>query len=59
MDQLPEDINMLLSFVNMKLRDEYESLDELCGAMDVDKVWLVGRLATAGFEYSEQKNRFW
>ncbi len=50
---------MLLSFVNMKLRDEYESLDELCGAMDVDKVWLVGRLATAGFEYSEQKNRFW
>ena len=28
--QLPEDPMMLLSFVNMKLRDEYDSLQALC-----------------------------
>lgn len=59
MDQLPEDTNILFSLVNMKLRDEYNNLDELCQAMDVDKQWLTERLSTAGFEYNEQKNKFW
>ena len=59
MNQLPEDINMLFSFVNMKLRDEYEDLDEFCRSLDVDKAWLIGRLAAAGFEYNEQQRRFW
>ena len=27
---LPEDPMMLFSFINMKLRDNYSSLDELC-----------------------------
>ena len=29
--ELPEDPMMLFSMVNMKLRDCYSSLDELCG----------------------------
>ena len=32
---LPSDPIMLLSFVNMKLRDQYASLDALCEDMDV------------------------
>lgn len=56
---LPEDPMMLLSAVNMKLRDTYASLDELCEDMDVNKEVLVKKLADAGFEYSEEKNRFW
>ena len=34
---MPEDPVMLLSFVNMKLRDFYESLDALCEECGVDK----------------------
>ena len=59
MNQLPEDINMLFSFVNMKLRDEFDGLDELCAALDVDKDWLIARLAKGGFEYNSQQKRFW
>ena len=35
--QLPNDPVMLMSFCNARLRDEYESLDELCSSLDVDK----------------------
>lgn len=49
---------ILLSQVNMKLRDEYESLDELCAALDYDKDELIDRLAAAGFEYIASQNQF-
>ena len=50
---------MLLSFINMKLRDQYDSLDELCASMDIDRSELESRLAEAGFEYNPQQNKFW
>lgn len=56
---IPQDPMMLLSFVNMKLRDEFSSLDELCAALGIEREWLTERLATAGFEYSEENNKFW
>ena len=59
MNTLPTDVNMLFSFINMKLRDEYSSLDELCKSMDVDQVWLVEKLQSVGFEYNEAQNKFW
>ena len=34
--ELPDDPMMLFSMVNMKLRDCYHSLDELCDDMNVD-----------------------
>ena len=33
MENLPKDPMMLMSFINMKLRDEYPSLDELCASL--------------------------
>lgn len=64
--ELPGDPAMLLSFVNMKLRDDYASanndktgLDLMCDDLDIDKTQLTQRLAEAGFEYSPQQNRFW
>jgi ribosomal protein L14 len=39
--ELPDDPMMLFSMVNMKLRDCYHSLDELCDDMNVDKELLV------------------
>lgn len=56
---LPDDVMMLLSVVNMKLRDEYSSLDELCAGLGVERDELVAKLANAGFEYSAENNRFW
>mgnify|MGYP001189095106 CR=1 FL=1 len=59
MNQLPNDINMLFSFINMKLRDEYSSLDELCNTMDIEKKWLIEQMETGGFEYNKSQNKFW
>lgn len=55
---LPQDPFILLSYVNTKLRDDYSSLDDLCGALDVDKEDILSKLSKAGFEYDESSNRF-
>ena len=55
---LPKDPFMLLSVINTKLRDEYNSLDELCASMDVDKSQLQKTLQDAGFEYNPGINQF-
>lgn len=59
MENIPSDPMMLLSFINMKLRDQYDSLDELCASMDIDRSELESQLAEAGFEYNPQQNKFW
>ena len=56
--ELPDDPMMLFSMVNMKLRDCYHSLDELCDDMNVDKELLVKKLKAAGFEYSKVNHQF-
>ena len=55
---LPKDPFMLFSVINTKLRDEYNSLDELCASMDVDKSQLQKSLQEAGFEYNPAINQF-
>ena len=59
MENIPSDPMMLLSFLNMKLRDFYSNLDELCSALDLDKEEIVKKMADAGFEYNETQNKFW
>ena len=59
MQTLPKDPIMLLSFINMKLRDIYPSLDELCDDMEVDRAFLEATLGQAGYEYSPENNKFW
>ena len=50
---------MLYSFINMKLRDSYASLEDLCEDMNIEKSDLIQKLKTVGFEYNPSKNRFW
>ena len=50
---------MLLSWVNMKLRDYYPNLDSLCEDLEIDRKELETALAAAGFEYNEAQNKFW
>ena len=59
METLPSDPFMLLSVINMKLRDFYPSLDALCEDMGLNREELEQSLAEAGFEYSQEYNRFW
>ena len=49
---------MLLSMINMKLRDDYPRLDELCAAEDIDRNELESRLREAGFDYLPEANQF-
>ena len=55
---LPGDPNILLSYVNMKLRDGYESLSDLCAALDEDEAALRERLSAAGWRYDVTLNQF-
>ena len=57
--KLPEDPMMLYSFINMKLRDFYPSLDALCEDMNVEKEVIVRTRKRVGFEYNPERNRFW
>ena len=57
--ELPNDPMMLMSTVNMYLRDSYSSLDELCSSLDIDRSELEEKLRAAGFEYSQENNKFW
>lgn len=58
-NQLPQDPFMLLSFINMKLRDNYNSLEELCDDLNINREDIVNKLAAAGFEYNPTQNKFW
>ena len=52
------DINILLSIVNMKLRDEFENLDELARFYDISKEELQDKLNLLGYHYCTETNQF-
>lgn len=49
---------MLMSIVNMKLRDEYGDLDNLVKAFDINKDALIAKLSAAGFDYLTEAKQF-
>lgn len=55
---LPKDPYMLLSIINMKLRDYDGDLNELCKREDIDIKTLKNKLKSAGFEYVPSLNQF-
>ena len=52
------DINMLLSIVNLKLRDEFDSLETMCDRYDISQNTLVARLSEADYTYIAEQNQF-
>lgn len=58
-DSLPSDPAMLVSWVNMMLRDNYSSLDELCDDREIDRNELERKLGAAGFIYDAANRRFY
>ncbi|MBQ9699910.1 MAG: DUF4250 domain-containing protein [Lachnospiraceae bacterium] len=55
---IPNDPSMLLSFVNLKLRDYYSSLDAMCDDMELDQGEIKDKLATIDYEYDKELNKF-
>ncbi len=58
MAYLPQDPYMLLSVVNMKLRDRFSSLDSLCEDMDCSRSEIESVLATIDYHYDPEQNAF-
>lgn len=55
---IPNDPNMLLSYVNLKLRDYYSSLEALCDDLDVSRAEIEEKLGSIGYSYQEERNQF-
>lgn len=55
---MPNDSVMLLSYVNLKLRDYYSSLDDFCDSEDVEKQAVLDKLSGIGYVYSIEQNQF-
>lgn len=58
---IPQDPVMLLSFVNMKLRDEYRGLEALAEGLDISSDELktiVEKLEAIGYIYNAEHNKF-
>ena len=55
---LPKDPYMLLSVLNMKLRDNYSSLDALCDDLDENAATLIADMKKIGYAYSAKDNQF-
>ena len=55
---IPQDPVMLLSFINLKLRDYYGSLEQLCDGLDVKEQEIRDKLASIDYHYNEERNQF-
>ena len=55
---IPKDPVMLLSFVNLKLRDYYQSIEAMCEELDIDQQELTEKLAGIDYHYDRDKNQF-
>ena len=55
---LPKDPVMLLSAINLKLRDFYPSLDALCEDLEEDKTKIKKKLSAIDYRYDKERNQF-
>ncbi len=54
---IPEDPAMLVSLINMKLRDGGGTLGDFCAEEDVSREELEEKLASAGYRYDGAARR--
>lgn len=55
---LPKDPVILVSFINMQLRDNYKSLEAFCANYAVEKEEILEKLADYDYQYDAVKNQF-
>ena len=56
--ELPKDPAMLLSIVNMQLRDKEPSLSMLAGKFQTSEEEIKKKLASIGYSYNQKTNQF-
>lgn len=52
------DVNIAYSILNMKLRDKYSSLADLCEDEDIDIEELLKEMEKKGYVYNQETNQF-
>lgn len=52
------DPNILLSYINTKLRDNYSNLDELCEDLDLNKEEINTKLNNIDYYYEQKENKY-
>ena len=55
---MPKDSAILLSVVNMKLRDFYKNLDALCDDLEWSRGEIEEKLGRIAYKYDEARNQF-
>lgn len=55
---LPGDANILLGYVNLKLRDFYPDLDAMCDDLDENRELIEEKLKKIGYVYDSDQNQF-
>lgn len=55
---IPEDPIMLLSIVNMKLRDDGIDFQELCNRENLSSLEIENKLEKIGYKYDREANAF-
>ncbi|MBM6690619.1 DUF4250 domain-containing protein [Fusobacterium mortiferum] len=52
------DVNIAYSMLNMRLRDKYSSLADLCEDEDIDIEELLKEMEKKGYVYNQETNQF-
>lgn len=55
---IPKDPVMMVSFLNLKLRDYYASFDALCEDLNLDKEETAKIAASIDYHYIPEQNQF-
>lgn len=55
---LPKDPFILLSYINTKLRNEYDTLEDLSQSLQVSTDQLINTLSSIGYIYNQAQNQF-
>ena len=55
---IPKDPMMLLSFINLKLRDYGMDLEALCDDLEVERSDIEETLARIDYYYNSERNQF-
>lgn len=57
-NRIPNDPVMLLSYLNLKLRDYYSDLHKLCEDLQIDYEKTIEKMRGIDYEYDENTNQF-
>ena len=55
---IPKEPYMLLSFINTKLRDDFDSLENFCESYNVNIKEIEEKLQNVGYKYIKEENQF-